>query len=293
MTLDWKIEQSRLRKATELGEQVASEAGFTEAPIDPFVVVKNERGRIKAFGDDFGDDFDGRLEYRKHRFLLFYNTKYDDWQHQGRHHPKVVFTIGHELGHYFIERHRSYLMSGGGAHGSDTQFQSNRVVEREADCFSAGLLMPRFLLNKVVNRNPPTLEWVKQARDAFQVSITSMLVRWVEVCDFPCAVVSIRDNRIEWGFCSPALKRCGAYRVRRGNEITSRTTLAFIRADDSFGVHREGVGESSASLWISGDNLKFVFTEHLFVIPSTRQLLVFLTADEDDVIQSTEFHLDG
>ncbi len=101
--------EAKLRKAAEYGEQIAREADFLKPPIDPFAVIENESGRIKAFGDDFGSDFDGRLEFQKPDFLLFYNTKYDTWTHIGRHHPKVLFTIGHELGHYFIEHHRNYL----------------------------------------------------------------------------------------------------------------------------------------------------------------------------------------
>ena len=164
MSIEWKLEQGKLKKAAEYGEQIARDAEFSQSPIDPFIVIQNEQKRIKTFGDDFGNDFDGRLEYQKPSFLLFYNTKYDSWPHVGTHHPKVIFTIGHELGHYFLQHHRDYLMRGGGAHGSVTEFQSNRLVEREADSFSSGLLMPKYLLGKIANRNPPSLEAVKEAR---------------------------------------------------------------------------------------------------------------------------------
>jgi len=56
--------------------------------------------------DDFGDAFDGRLEYQRPRFIIFYNTKYDAWPHMGEHHPKVKFTVAHELGHFFLNAHR-------------------------------------------------------------------------------------------------------------------------------------------------------------------------------------------
>ncbi len=289
MAIEWKFEQARLRKAAEYGEQIAQGANLLQPPIDPFTVIGNERERIKAFGDDFGNDFDGRLEYQKPAFLLFYNTRYNNWAHSGVHHPKVVFTVGHELGHYFLEHHRGYLLGGGGAHGSITEFQSNRLVEREADSFSSGLLMPRYLLGKMVNRNPPTLEAVKRARDTFQVSLTSMLVRWVQLCDFPCAIASIRDGMIEWGFCSPGLKRVGAYQIRRSVTVTSRTAKKFIQEDASFANFREGDGYSVASNWIPNDNLKFVVTEQYLVVPSTQQMLVFISADENDVAADFDY----
>ena len=191
-----------------------------------------------------------------------------------------------EQGNLNLSPHRNYLMSGGGAHGSETQFESNRIVEREADCFSSGLLMPRFLLGKVVNRMPPTLDHVKQARDQFQVSLTSMLVRWVQLCDFPCAIASVRDNMIEWGFCSPGLKEAGGYGVKRAEPVTSRTAKNFIHQDASLVAYREGCGQSIASHWIANVDLNFVFAEQMIVVPSTRQVLVFLTADEDDTMRT-------
>lgn len=289
MSIEWKLEQGKLRKAAEYGEQIAREADFMEPPIDPFAVIKNESGRIKAFGDDFGGDFDGRLEFQKPAFLLFYNIKYDTWAHVGQHHPKVLFTIGHELGHYFIEHHRNYLMGGGGAHGSVTEFQSNRLVEREADSFSSGLLMPKYLLGKTVNLGPPTLDSVKNAREVFQVSLTSMLVRWVQLCDFPCAVASIRHETIEWGFCSSGFKVAGIYRIKRGSPITSRDAKAFIAEDSSFTTFREGNGYSDFSRWFENDGRKLVVTEQYLIVPSTQQMLVFITADEDDVARRSIF----
>ncbi|MEO9594309.1 ImmA/IrrE family metallo-endopeptidase [Rhodopirellula bahusiensis] len=290
MTLERKLEQAKLRKATKLGEQIAFEAGFLKPPIDPLKIIDREQGRVKAFGDDFGDDFDGRLEFQRPRFLLFYNTKYNQWSHDGQRHPKVTFTIGHELGHYFLEPHRNYLMSGGGAHGSETQFESNRIVEREADCFSSGLLMPKFLLGKIVNQAAPNLDGVKHARDQFQVSLTSMLVRWVQLCDFPCAVASVRDHMIEWGFCSPGLKQAGGYGIKRDEPVISRTTSEFIQQDTNLAAYREGVGQSIASHWIPNLDSNFVFAEQLIVVPSTRQVLVFLMADEDDTIRPGKFY---
>lgn len=283
MSIKWKFEQAKLKKASEFGEQIVKEAGLLQAPINPFVVIQNEKGLIKAFGDDFGNDFDGRLEFQRPNFLLFFNTKYDQWPHTGQHHPKVLFTIGHELGHYFLEHHRSFLMGGGGAHGSETEFQSNWLVEREADSFSAGLLMPKYLLGKIVNQKPPNLEAVKQARDQFHVSLTSMLVRWVQLCDFPCAIASVRNDAVEWGFCSPGFKDAGAYQIKRGSLITSRAAKAFISKDSSFTNFREGEGYSEASHWIENNEVRLVVTEQYLVVPSTRQMLVFITADENEL----------
>jgi hypothetical protein len=281
--MSWKLDQARLNRAAEYGETVAETLGFRSAPVDPFKVIASEGNRIRAYGDGFGDAFDGRLEFHGAYFLLFYNTKYDSWEHAGSHHPKVMFTIGHELGHYFLEQHRAYLMGGGGAHGSHTEFESSDLVEREADFFATGLLMPQYLLRRQVNAGAPTLRDVRDAQQAFHVSLTSMMIRWVQLCDFPCAVVSVRQSEIEWGFTSPGFKRVGGWRVKRGEAIMSRQARAFLEREPTLGSYRVGDGWSVADRWIDFDRPQLEVHEEYVVIPSTRQMLVFVTADEDDL----------
>ena len=283
------IEQARLEKAAELGETVSKAVGFSAAPIDPFRIIGSEENRIQAVGEDFGEAFDGRLEHHKTFFLLLYNTKYDAWQHVGRHHPKILFTIAHELGHYFLEDHRVFLMNGGGAHGSRTEFESKNLAEREADFFATGLLMPRFLLRRQVNAQSPTIQAVRSARDTFQVSLTSMMTRWVQLCDFPCAVVSVAAGVIEWGFTSPGFSRIGGWRVRRDEAVSSRQAREFLRQEPTSSRYREGQGWSVADRWIDFDRPKLEVREDYVVVPTTRQVLVFLTADENDLEEDRDW----
>src|SRR5581483_80345 len=113
VTNKWSPERDRLNAATELAETITNSLEIARPPVDPFAVIKSERRLLLAFGEDFGDAFDGRLEYQSPRFLLFYNTKYDALPHSGQHHPRVNFSVAHELGHYFLEQHRQFLKKGG------------------------------------------------------------------------------------------------------------------------------------------------------------------------------------
>ena len=281
--MSWKLEQAQFDKAAEFAETLTETLGFAAPPVDPFRFIASEGKRIRAFGDDFANAFDGRLEYHKSSFLLFYNTKYDAWDHLGSHHPKVLFTICHELGHYFLEKHRIFLMGGGGAHGSHTEFESENVVEREADFFATGLLMPHYLLRRRVNANPPTVEAVYAARDDFQVSLTSMMIRWVQLCDFPCAVASVKGRHIQWGFTSTGFKRIGGWRIKRGEEMSSRQARDFLQIDPTLSTYRTGDGWSVADRWIDFHQPQLEVHEDYVVIPSTQKMLVFLTADERDL----------
>ena len=283
----WKLDQARLDAATELGEQISEQSDFREMPIDPLVCVRRESPRLCAAGEDFGDAFDGRLEYDGQRFFLFYNTKYNAWSHSGPHHPKVRFTIAHELGHFYLDSHRDFLMKGGGAHGSSTDFLADTLVEREADCFAAGLLMPDYLLRHRVNEDPPCFGAAKAMADLFQVSLTSMLVRWIQLADFPCALACMRQGKIEWGFLSAGFRRFGFYRVRRGVGMRSKTAIEFFNSDRQVTRYRVGDGWADTSDWLDGDGPNVEVKEEFVAIPQTSQLLVLLSSDEDELARSS------
>lgn len=277
----WMFEQNRRDAASDLAEQIVKGLRITAPPVSPFRIIRSERKRITAIGDDFGDAFDGRLEYQRPRFVIFFNTKYNAWPHNGEHHPKVNFTVAHELGHFFLNAHRNYLKHGGRPHGSVTEFVSDNNSEREADAFAAGLLMPAFLADNVINQGPPTLGSVKKARDLFEVSLTSMMVRAVQISDYPCAMCSVREGRIEWGFTSGAFKKAGAYKVNRGQKVVSRSACKFLEGDLSRYRQEEGWGGVDA--WLEWEKGRVDVTEYYVAIPSVKQVLVLITAEEDDV----------
>jgi hypothetical protein len=286
MATSWELEQARREAAAGLAERIVRDLGITGPPVSPFRILRSELRRITAYGEDFGDAFDGRLEYQHPRFLLFYNTKYDAWPHAGAHHPKVNFTVAHELGHFFLDAHRNYLKQGGRPHGSQTEFASENNAERQADAFAAGLLMPAFLAAAVVNDGPPTLDAVKKARDVFEVSLTSMMVRCVQLSDFPCAMCSVHNGVIEWGFVSEAFKKAGAYRVNRGARVSSRSACEFLAADPSRYREEEGWGDVGA--WLPWEKGRLGVVEYFVAVPSVRRLLVLISAEEDDVFPEDE-----
>jgi hypothetical protein len=284
----WRLEQAACEFADERGEEVARLHGLARAPIDPFRVIEAETALIHAEGEDFGDAFDGRLSYVGPRFLLCYNTKYNRWPHKGPHHPKVRFTVGHELGHFYLEEHRRALVLRGATHASFTEFASSKLVERQADCFAAGLLMPKFLLSPRVNAEPdPDLKLVRSVANEFDVSLTSMLVRWTQTSHFPCASICVREGRIAWGFVSKTLREHGLWRAKRDAAVRSKTALAFER-DASGGSYREGRGVGMASSWLDGDRIDLPVREWYAAIPSGGCVMVLLTADESELPDSDD-----
>ncbi|WP_146564539.1 ImmA/IrrE family metallo-endopeptidase [Posidoniimonas corsicana] len=270
-------------RATLEGEAVAEALGCDTPPIDPFDVVRRERRLIHAEGDDFGDAFDGRIRYLGRRFLIAYNTCYDRWPHQGKHHSKVLFTVAHELGHFYLPEHRRRLVTSRRAHDSFTEFVADRQIEQEADAFAAGLLMPKQLLRRFVNaENFPTIERIKEVRNLFSVSLTGLLVRWTQLSDFPCLTVAARGDEILFGWASESLRSQGVWGVRRGERAVGKEFQSFVRHSQTGGGYRESKANGALYSWAEHEGRRLLTQEHYFYIPHTGMSWCLVMADEQD-----------
>ena len=280
----WQMELSRQERAADLAESIIVHHGIVEPPIDPAVLARHE-GQLRLIGDDFREVFDGMLEYHcsRRRFLLFYNTKYDG--DAGQHHPRTRFSLAHELGHFYIDRHRMYLMTGGSPHGSRGEFTTDKAIEREADAFAAALLMPRPLFRRMVNRQPLNLAHVERFAELFQTSLVSTTIRSVQLSDFPCAVVSLRAGQLCWGFLSASLREGGCYAVHKG-ALRSSTALEAWRAFASGSGIRTSSFASSRSWFQTFDRAylqDLTVTEEFLPVPVMNTLLVLLSIREQDL----------
>jgi len=290
VTTEWCPERDRLDAAAELAETIIKSFEIVKPPVDPFAVIESERRFLLAFGDDFGEAFDGRLEYQPPRFLLFYNIKYDALPHGGRHHPRVTFSVAHELGHYFLERHRQFLKKGGRAHCSQTEFSSDNLSEREADAFAASLLMPGFLANPVVNKNELTLARLDGIASMFETSLVSTAIRAVRLSEYPCAVAGIRDGCLAWMFPSDRLIEASCYPGKRVLESpeAQRQWKRFIGGFVDR-VSADGMARHWFEMYDREDVLHGVYvTQEFLPVQVMNTLVVLLTLDDDDLFKDDE-----
>jgi hypothetical protein len=107
-----------------------------------------QQEKILLAPGSYGGCFDARIEYRRliNVFIIYYVDEMP-----GRTVGRVNFSLGHELAHFYLEEHQYYLLSGVW-HGSHTDFVSDNRLEREADWFSAALLMPADLFRREVGQ---------------------------------------------------------------------------------------------------------------------------------------------
>ena len=281
----WILEEARRDAAADLAERIVKDLGIKKPPINPFRVIRSEKRRLTAIGDDFGDAFDGRLEYGRPKFRLFYNTKYNAWPHDGDNHPRVKFTIAHELGHFFISAHYEYLKHGGEPHGSRSEFVSDNNSEREADAFAGGLLLPGFLFRPLVNTAELSLDRLEDLARKFETSLLSTIVRAVRVSDRPCAVAGIRKGKIAWMFPSN--------RLIEGRIYPGKQSLESPHAQPQWQLFLAGnkephIADGMVRHWFQlfgreNELFSAYVTEEYLPIQVMSTLVVLLVLDEEDV----------
>ncbi len=283
--LEWMEIQSRQQKAIDRASEVLETLQMTSAPIDPLAVASSEKPLLCAVGEDFRNRFDGQLEYHrsKNRFILFYNTKYDHIP--GEHHPRTRFSIAHELGHYFLDAHRTFLCRTGKFHPSRGEFLSDRTIEAEADVFAAGLLMPAKLLAPKVNKRQLSFVDIERWAGEFKTSVTSTARRAVELSDFPCSLIGVRGGQVAFVFQSQATIKGGCYPRPRGSDLPAEAQQKWRAFAD--GGLPDKPGEAYVHAWYQTfDNdraARATVSEHYYGVRSMNTLLTLLTISEDEL----------
>lgn len=216
-------------------------------PVKPEEIVSNLK--LGPSYGDFGSEFDGLIEHRRGRFHIFCNLNGD----LHRNHPRVRFTLGHELGHYFIDEHRIALASGLPPHPSFIDNPNDNPAEDEANAFAAGLLMPATAFRIELAQAAANLQGILDLSSSFTVSVQSAALRYVALADSPCAIVMLRESGKPWWDVSTKMENLGLSRVKviqSGIPGDSATGLAL--RDSKKKLHAPHVTNSTACEWFKG-----------------------------------------
>lgn len=290
--MDWTELRNRKERAAARAAEVLKELKCRDAPIDPLAVAKSESPLLKVRGGNFRNQFDGQLEYhkRQNRFLLLFNDKYDRYARLGTHHPRTRFTISHELGHYFLQPHHTYLLQGGKSHGSKGEYSSPIMMEREADAFAAALLMPESIMGEWVNEGDLTLENIEEWARVFDTSLTSTAKRAIDLSHFPSAVVPIKGGVTRMYHMSDAMIDGGCYPRPSGSTLPP-TAQKVWEAFQS-GTAQKSSAQSHVGQWFqtfrSEDQKSLPVFEHYLPISVMETVLVILTVPEDELFPEVD-----
>lgn len=213
----YRMQQSRSAEIAGLADDVA-DYYFPDEWIDPEVIIRD--AGISLSFNDYGDAFDGMLEWRPKGFHIFCNTHRVKNSTSGR----ARFTLGHELGHYFIFEHRVALESGAApSHPSfccDTEPQL--AVEQEANLFASHLLMPDSRIDRILSpeRKRASVADVERLKKEFRVSFQSAARRVISSDRAPrCAGIMWKPNGKHWYVVSPAFQLEGYRFMHRRDEV--------------------------------------------------------------------------
>jgi Zn-dependent peptidase ImmA (M78 family) len=203
--------RGQLRPERELDiAELAEEVADSHCPglrVDPVKII--EANDITLSFGQYADAFDGLLEYQHGRFHIYSNLD----RVEDPNAPRARFTLGHELGHYYINEHRNALKKGlAPSHPSFCEYASDLLVEREADHFASHLLMPRPRFLKVAMRSARGLAGILFLAKTFGTSVTSTAIRYAKDEVEPCAVIKWENGRFAWKWLSAKTQKS---RLRR------------------------------------------------------------------------------
>lgn len=267
----------RSEEIAELAEIVADD--FSPKGAIDVERICDEMGLTFSYGR-YLDYFDGLLEHKSNRFHIYCNLDRVLDKNSGR----ARFTVAHELGHYFIDEHRNALASGNApAHPSFSDYESDLLVEAEADHFAANLLMPEQRFKQSCKKLKPGLESILELSQTFSTSVTSAALRYTKLDIVPCAIFKWSNNKLQWHWMSTQtfrlrlgtpLKDISALpvdsstsRVARGETSRDKkwlqagtTVSAWFRSVHSAGFHNDILIEQAISLGRYGV-LSFIYPE--------------------------------
>jgi Zn-dependent peptidase ImmA (M78 family) len=154
------LDRPDFRKAERAAERILAEMDVTAPPVNPVALAK-EMGVEVWFASFTGASKNVSGFYDCEDNSIYVNE--DEYA------PRQTFTIAHELGHKVL--HQEWANSADyKVLWRDVNGQEQDAKEVEANAFAANLLMPKFLLDRYIDRGLPP----SRLAALFAVSVPAM-----------------------------------------------------------------------------------------------------------------------
>ena len=179
-------------------------------PVSLLALANNEFLEIEPL--DTASHFEGRLELLQNKPTILLNT-----HHGGYENPRGRFTLGHELGHFFL--HRRFLRRGQTFHDSEF-FAGTELgdVEREANQFASECLLPEPLVSRFLGGKYLCISGVQELAQLAKTSLPATAIRLASLTGSRSCFFWEGDGRIKWSAPSDdwrhAMYPCTAWRGR-------------------------------------------------------------------------------
>ena len=187
---------------------------------------------------------------------------------------RVRFSIGHELGHYFLDHHRNVLVKGQ-SHNSTSGFICDNALEREADCFAAALLIPSYALRQRLSRRPfMTLREILVLSQEWQSSASSAAIRYARFTSEACGVVLSQDGIVQFYSASDEAAALGLGFLRKGTQVPPQSKTAQAGQEDEAPAVLEG--SANTAEWFPGRRIHCDLWEESTALGATGMVLTLL-----------------
>jgi Zn-dependent peptidase ImmA (M78 family) len=238
----------RLLLATQTGEKIAREEGFTSLPVSALVIAERKDLHVEKKPPGM-KGISGALIFMEPKPLLIYSSEHQNIGFEN-------FSIAHELGHYCLPDHPAQILQNGGQHFSRAGFSEGALsIELEADHFAAGLLMPSFLVRRLIAESEVGVAGIRDLAETAEVSLTAAAIRVAQCARFPICIVVSEGNAVRYAFPSEGFKGLGKnIFLRKGTSLPiNSTTACFNAISDNITTGRQAIGETHLQDWFATD----------------------------------------
>ncbi len=240
-----------------------------QLPVDPFQIAAS-RKIVVTPKPDSAPGVSGMLLRHGNSFGILYATHIENEGYQR-------FSIGHELGHYFLEGHVDHVFANGGVHASHAGFVSADPFELEADCFASGLLMPAGPLQKILRVRDPGFAMVEKIARDCRTSLTASAIRYSELTDDAVCVIVSTAGIVDFAFLSNATKSLpGIEWIKKGTRVPAETATGQFSPEQVAAAHRVAA-DIDVRYWLGGSKRETV-TEEVVGLGSYGKTLTVLSS---------------
>lgn len=265
----------RRRTIEAKAEELLRDAGISSLPINPIAIAEHLDIQVNAKAPHI-NGASGWLIRSGNDFAIVYATHIDSvgFQH---------FSIGHELGHYMLDGHPEHVFRNGVEHASHAGFGSTDDIEREADYFSACLLMPKHLCKPFINRSHDGMAAVLHLANQCETSLTAAALRYAEIGQLPISIVQAYQGKVELFAAYPMQVHVGWARPLSRNTMVPADSATHRLSEDRDAILRSDEDSDSceASDWFPDADRKAGLIEEAIGLGKFGKTLTVLTLDPD------------
>jgi Zn-dependent peptidase ImmA (M78 family) len=233
-------------------EKIVYNHGISSFPVDPIFIAQKENIEVKP-KNDCSEGISGVLLKVGDQCGIMYSTFFANKGFEN-------FSIGHELGHYFLDGHLEALFTSSTIHQSKANFFSSDQYEREADIFAASLLMPEDMFKDHLWKFGKGLDGIMGMAELCNTSLTATAIRFTELTEDFLIVIVSSNGKIDFcSFSQKALKIKNKEIPKKGWPIPKNTATEIMLKEPTCIQKAEIMSmQSDLSDWIECDRSKYV-----------------------------------